>query len=105
VLNSENADGVLHPIILNSRFKQIMVEATQAQGQSDDEQTVQKNFTEDPAILDKFKAASLITDGTYRLYFCVNLLGYRGFEAGYCSLCGRSRHLHRLLDRRRLHRD
>jgi hypothetical protein len=44
-----------------------MVEATQAQGQSDDENTVQKNFTEDPAILDKFKAASLITDGTYRL--------------------------------------
>lgn len=41
-----------------------MVEATQAQGHSSDEEHVQKNFIEDPAILDKLKAASVITDGT-----------------------------------------
>jgi hypothetical protein len=41
-----------------------MVEATQAHEHSDEE-TGQKNFIEDPAILDKFKAASAITDGKF----------------------------------------
>lgn len=41
-----------------------MVEATQAQAHSDEEQHTDKNFCEDPAILEKFKAAAAITDGT-----------------------------------------
>jgi len=46
-----------------------MVEATHAQEHSDEGEHVEKNFTEDPAILDKFKAASLITDGMYPALF------------------------------------
>lgn len=44
-----------------------MVEATQAQGHSDEEETQQKNFVEDPAILEKFRAAAVITDGMSRI--------------------------------------
>ena len=47
-----------------------MVEATQQH--EEDQDTVQKNFTEDPAILDKFKAASVITDGTFFLLLLLN---------------------------------
>lgn len=50
-----------------------MVEATQAQEHSDEGERVEKNFTEDPAILDKFKAASLITDGTSFCLFIIDL--------------------------------
>jgi hypothetical protein len=50
-----------------SATSQIMVEATQAQGHSDEEETQQKNFVEDPAILEKFRAAAVITDGMSRI--------------------------------------
>lgn len=42
-----------------------MVEATH--DKQDGEPEEQKTFVEDPAILDKFKAAALISDGKYRL--------------------------------------
>lgn len=32
---------------------------------TEEKETEDKNFTEDPAILDKFKAASVITDGRH----------------------------------------
>lgn len=45
-----------------------MVESTQAKAQADEEEQTEKNFIEDPAILDKFKAAAVITDG--RNFIC-----------------------------------
>ena len=51
-----------------------MVEATKEH--SDGEPEEMKTFVEDPAILDKFKAAALITDGMLLLATYFNLNGF-----------------------------